>query len=839
MTQPHLLEQAKQGDPQAIESLMNKSLQPKGMTAHVERQGDHLEVLLEADRVPNRQALTAFVEKGIQNLGIETIASVTVSGQQTGAATAWSQKLYLDPLIPGFEPEAPSPTETTSHFDGSDFDSTDCDRSSFDQPHFDQSNFDGAPLEPNATASFGTDEASDLAQLQDLLSDQSEHSLSSPQRQELESRLESLWAEQSEDQHQDFLSELMAEDPQDATRQFEAFLAEQPDDRFQSIEQEGLWTESPEQEADNLLAELNFEDAKQSLTQQFQEPSYGWQETDEESGDEPDEVLYNFMEGQPPLPDHSGLDENGEPIDEADEILPGFLEGSGEFSFDTSPDSIDELSLGVEEEPGFSQIDFAAGEHPEALTDATSQSWEYPPIEFLQSDLEPPPLELPTEQFEVPSADFTMESSFDVPNRSADFPPDFLQESPADQSHDLFVEPQTNPFIEQMEDQDRERSPKPEDESSQELNQFDQSEWLLEDGNPSSQSQGLSQSQYSEGAESSDDLLSDDALINFFEEDTDPNLPYPNQPPVSSESGIRPDNPDAPVFASDSSRFDLDTPVSPYGDLSDRADQADAEEDLDLFLEPDQPESSGYYANTEIPDSPLLASTEIPAPGYGEGEVADTQIPVHQEPSPEDLEQQVAEIYPEDTYVASNASSEVVETTSDSRGSPWLFPLILLGISGWIVGLISFAFLWSRLSSPPPETAGVSSDVVDSPNAVPTACPSTTAAIGNAPIALSELQFQPNTSNPQQINLIGCLTNRTQQPVDIVSIGYRSGTASTPVVGGLNLANSVIQPGQTVPFTSKFTLPSETTGVSINTVYWQPAGQTTSQEANTSINLNR
>ncbi|WP_242063438.1 hypothetical protein [Nostoc sp. FACHB-892] len=35
MTQPNLLELAKQGDAQAIASLMNRQLQPKGITAKV------------------------------------------------------------------------------------------------------------------------------------------------------------------------------------------------------------------------------------------------------------------------------------------------------------------------------------------------------------------------------------------------------------------------------------------------------------------------------------------------------------------------------------------------------------------------------------------------------------------------------------------------------------------------------------------------------------------------------------------------------------------------------------------------------------------------------------
>jgi len=97
MAEPRLIELAQQGDPQAIAALMNQSLHPKGMTATVERLGDALEVRLEADRIPNRQALTAFVEKGIHNLGIESIRSIRILGQQTGAGfPAWMQELYLE-----------------------------------------------------------------------------------------------------------------------------------------------------------------------------------------------------------------------------------------------------------------------------------------------------------------------------------------------------------------------------------------------------------------------------------------------------------------------------------------------------------------------------------------------------------------------------------------------------------------------------------------------------------------------------------------------------------------------------------------------------------------------
>jgi pilus assembly protein FimV len=97
MAQTNLLELAKQGDPQAIATLMNRSLQPRGMTASVDRQGSCLYVTLQAEQVPNRQVLTAFVQNGISNLGVSSIQLVKIAGQQFGMAEpAWTQDLQID-----------------------------------------------------------------------------------------------------------------------------------------------------------------------------------------------------------------------------------------------------------------------------------------------------------------------------------------------------------------------------------------------------------------------------------------------------------------------------------------------------------------------------------------------------------------------------------------------------------------------------------------------------------------------------------------------------------------------------------------------------------------------
>lgn len=111
MTQSNLLELARQGDPQAIATLMNRTLQPKGITARTELQGDRLRVLLEADQIPNRQAMTTFVRHGITSLGVTTIRAIEITGWQTRSdRPAWLEEVYLGvPVTAAPEPAAPPP----------------------------------------------------------------------------------------------------------------------------------------------------------------------------------------------------------------------------------------------------------------------------------------------------------------------------------------------------------------------------------------------------------------------------------------------------------------------------------------------------------------------------------------------------------------------------------------------------------------------------------------------------------------------------------------------------------------------------------------------------------
>ncbi|MEH2011332.1 DUF4429 domain-containing protein [Nostoc sp.] len=113
MTQANLLELAKQGDAQAIASLMNRQLQPKGITVKAALKDACLQVMLESAQVPNQQALVAFVRKGIVGLGAASIKRVKIYGRQTGEEfPAWNQEFEL--VV--HASSTPSPINTDSTF---------------------------------------------------------------------------------------------------------------------------------------------------------------------------------------------------------------------------------------------------------------------------------------------------------------------------------------------------------------------------------------------------------------------------------------------------------------------------------------------------------------------------------------------------------------------------------------------------------------------------------------------------------------------------------------------------------------------------------------------------
>lgn len=96
VAQQNITELAKQGDPKAIAALINRSLQPRGITAKASLKNEYLQVILESAQVPDAQIMVAFVHKGMVGLGTESIKKVKVYGRQVGDDfPSWSQEFEL------------------------------------------------------------------------------------------------------------------------------------------------------------------------------------------------------------------------------------------------------------------------------------------------------------------------------------------------------------------------------------------------------------------------------------------------------------------------------------------------------------------------------------------------------------------------------------------------------------------------------------------------------------------------------------------------------------------------------------------------------------------------
>lgn len=96
MAQQDILEQAKQGNSQAIAVLMNCQLQPKGITVKVALKDSCIQIMLESTQVPEQQELVTWICKSITTLGATYIERVKIYGRQTGEEfPAWSQEFEL------------------------------------------------------------------------------------------------------------------------------------------------------------------------------------------------------------------------------------------------------------------------------------------------------------------------------------------------------------------------------------------------------------------------------------------------------------------------------------------------------------------------------------------------------------------------------------------------------------------------------------------------------------------------------------------------------------------------------------------------------------------------
>jgi hypothetical protein len=96
MSQTNLLELAKQGDANAIASLMNRSLQPKGITAKLSLRNNLLFIFLESPKKLDQKILVQFIHKGMLSLQPQSIEEVKIYGKNIETeAIDWIQAISL------------------------------------------------------------------------------------------------------------------------------------------------------------------------------------------------------------------------------------------------------------------------------------------------------------------------------------------------------------------------------------------------------------------------------------------------------------------------------------------------------------------------------------------------------------------------------------------------------------------------------------------------------------------------------------------------------------------------------------------------------------------------
>ncbi|MBH8572168.1 hypothetical protein I8752_03785 [Nostocaceae cyanobacterium CENA369] len=84
MTQPSILELAKQGDAQAIASTINYLFKHKGIIAKAFLKDVFLQIVLESEQVPEKESSVALIHKLMMKLQVKSIKSVKIYGKKTG-----------------------------------------------------------------------------------------------------------------------------------------------------------------------------------------------------------------------------------------------------------------------------------------------------------------------------------------------------------------------------------------------------------------------------------------------------------------------------------------------------------------------------------------------------------------------------------------------------------------------------------------------------------------------------------------------------------------------------------------------------------------------------------
>jgi hypothetical protein len=99
MSELLLLQRARQGNPTAIATLINRQLQPNGLSATVQRTRTMMRVEITAQQMPSRKLL-AYLHKAFQKLQPQGIEQVKILIQPIDQAIVWEDTIHLSRVAP-------------------------------------------------------------------------------------------------------------------------------------------------------------------------------------------------------------------------------------------------------------------------------------------------------------------------------------------------------------------------------------------------------------------------------------------------------------------------------------------------------------------------------------------------------------------------------------------------------------------------------------------------------------------------------------------------------------------------------------------------------------------
>lgn len=88
-------EAAKQGSTQALASLINATLQPKGIIASVTKKSNQLTIKLQSQNVPDQNAVMKFLKTGMQKIKPLGISQVQVQASGGGLDPCWEDSFFI------------------------------------------------------------------------------------------------------------------------------------------------------------------------------------------------------------------------------------------------------------------------------------------------------------------------------------------------------------------------------------------------------------------------------------------------------------------------------------------------------------------------------------------------------------------------------------------------------------------------------------------------------------------------------------------------------------------------------------------------------------------------